>query len=140
MKYLLDTCVVSELVKKQPEPKVVAWVDGVPESMLLLSVITIGEIRKGIEKVRDRKRKADLEQWLSSELLVRFRGQILPLDEEVMLTWGRLLGQLETKGRALPAIDSLIAALARHHRLILVTRNLKDFGGCGIELLNPWEP
>jgi tRNA(fMet)-specific endonuclease VapC len=139
VRYLLDTCVISELVKKNPEPKVVAWVDAVPEETLLLSAITIGEIRKGIEKVRERKRKADLERWLSDELLVRFRGQILPLDEEVMLTCGRMLGQLEAKGRSLPAINSLIAALARHHRLTLVTRNVKDFKGCGIELLNPWE-
>ena len=139
MRYLLDTCVISELVKKNPEPKVVARVDAAPEETLLLSAITIGEIRKGIEKVRERKRKGDLERWLGEELLVRFRGQILPLDEEVMLTWGRMLGQLEAKGRSLPAIDSLIAALARHHRLALVTRNVKDFAGCEIELLNPWE-
>lgn len=139
MRYLLDTCVISELVKKTPEPKVVSWIDAVPEENLLLSAITIGEIRKGIEKVRERKRKADLERWLGEELLVRFRGQILPLDEEVMLTWGGMLGRLEARGRTLPAIDSLIAALARHHRLTLVTRNVKDFEGCGVELLNPWK-
>lgn len=139
MKYLLDACVISELVKKKPDPKVVAWIDEAPEETLLLSAITIGEIRKGIEKVQEQTRKAELEHWLSNELLVRFRGQILPLDVDVMLNWGWMLGQMESRGCNLPAIDSLIAALAHHHRLILVTCNVKYFVACGIDLMNPWE-
>lgn len=88
MRYLLDTCVVSELVARDPNQQVVDWIDGVDPEAVSLSVITIGEIRKGIEKLADSKRKSMLQQWLEDELLVRFSGRILPIDSGVMLTWG----------------------------------------------------
>lgn len=139
MKYLLDTNVISELVKKQPEPKVVQWVDEQEPSRLYLSVITIGEIRKGIEKLSDPRRKEKISTWLSSHLLVRFDGRILPITTSVMLRWGELTGNLENKGIVLSAIDSFIAALALHEQLTIATRNTNDFRETGVALFNPWE-
>lgn len=135
MNYLLDTCVISELVAKEPDPQVVNRVDQIDDKHLYLSVITIGEIQRGIAKLPESHRKHRLEEWLQEDLLRRFQGRILPLSLDVMLTWGRLTAQ----GRTLPAIDSLIAATALHHQLCLVTRNVKDFDGTGVQLLNPWE-
>lgn len=138
MNYLLDTCVISELVGRRPHPQVVEWVDGVDESRLYLSVIAIGEIRKGIEKLSDPQRQAVLQEWLDNELLVRFAGRIVPLDVGVMLCWGELMGGLERAGQAMPAMDSLIAATALHGDSSLVTRNEEDFRHTGVTVVNPW--
>lgn len=138
MKYLLDTCVISELVARQPDPHVVAWVDSVEETRLYLSVITIGEVRRGIAKLPDSPRKEQLNRWLEKDLLVRFAGRVVPIDVGVMLTWGDLVARLERKGRVLPAIDSLVAAIALHGGFVLVTRNVKDFENTGIDIVNPW--
>ncbi len=139
MKYLLDTCVISELVAKQPQPKVVDWLDHLDPDSVYLSVITIGEIRKGIEKLPDSPRKAALQTWLADDLLTRFAGRILSIDIEVSLVWGQLVGGLETRGQTMPAIDSLIAALALSKGCRLVTRNEKDFQHAGVAMINPWE-
>jgi tRNA(fMet)-specific endonuclease VapC len=139
MKYLLDTNVISELIKKQPEPKVVQWVDQQDPSLLYLSVITIGEIRRGVEKLPDLARKEKISTWLSSYLLVRFAGRILPITTDVMLRWGELTGHLETKGLLLAAFDSVIAASALQEQLTIVTRNTKDFREIGVALFNPWD-
>lgn len=104
-----------------------------------LSVITIGEIQKGIAKLQDASRQLELAAWLNDQLLVRFAGQILLIDVGVMLTWGSLMEDLGHFGRPLPAIHSLIAAFARHHHCTLVTRNVKDFAATSINLLNPCE-
>ncbi|MES1241158.1 MAG: type II toxin-antitoxin system VapC family toxin [Acidobacteriota bacterium] len=139
MTYLLDTCVISELASKRAEPAVVRWIDGVDPESIHLSAVTIGEIQKGIEKARDPRRKEILKAWLHEELLVRFKHQILALDTEVFLAWGALAGSLESRGLPMPAMDSLIAATALHHRLVLVTRNEDDFQRSGVKLLNPWK-
>lgn len=139
MNYLLDTNVISELIARQPNQQVLAWLDSLDPHTVYLSVITLGEIQKGISRLPDSARKAELRQWLNDHLLRRFAGQILELDAEVMLTWGTLVAELEQKGRPLPALDSLIAALARHHRCTLVTRNASDFQDTAITLLNPWD-
>ena len=139
MNYLLDTCVISELARRQPNPQVVGWVDNVDEQSLYLSVITIGEVRKGIEKLTDLQRKATLEKWLNDELLARFAGRILPIEVDTMLRWGTLTGQLEMQGKVMPAIDSLIAATALEGDLILVTRNESDFRFAEALVLNPWK-
>jgi tRNA(fMet)-specific endonuclease VapC len=101
-------------------------------------VITIGELRKGIEKLPSSTRKDGLAAWLTTDLVLRFSGRILPLDIDVMLTWGQLTGQLERIGRPLPAIDSLIAALALHYSYTLATRNEADFKDTGVAVINPW--
>jgi tRNA(fMet)-specific endonuclease VapC len=139
MKYLLDTCVISELVAKHPSPQVVDFVDGLDSDDVYLSVITIGKIAKGVEKLPKSKRKQELYAWLKEDLLVRFDGRIIPLDTEVLMQWGTLVGRLESTGVTLPAIDSLIAATTLTHQLTLVTRNVDDFNNTGIEIINPWE-
>ena len=139
MKYLLDTNVISELVAKRPNQRVVQWVDDLDPNSIYLSVITIGELQRGIEKLLNSKRKETLRDWLNDDLLIRFAGRILVLDIAVMLTWGELMGRLERTGKLLSAIDSLIAALALHHNCTLITRNEDDFKETGITIVNPWE-
>jgi toxin FitB len=138
MNYLLDTNVISELVAKKPNRRVLEWIDTLDANHVFLSVITIGELRKGIEKLPSSTRKDVLADWLTTDLVLRFSGRILPLDIDVMLTWGQLIGQLERIGRPLPAIDSLIAALALHHGYTLATRNEADFKDTGVAVINPW--
>lgn len=139
MKYLLDTCVISELVSKRPNSKVVEFVDSLDDNDVYLSVLTIGEITKGIEKLPRSKRKQELHTWLREDLLVRFSEKIIPIDNEVVTEWGLLTARLELAGISMPAIDSLIAASALSYAVALVTRNVDDFKGAGIEIVNPWE-
>jgi predicted nucleic acid-binding protein len=139
MKYLLDTNVISELVAKQPQSKVIDWLDNTDESLIYLSVITLGEIKKGIERLPDSSRKTELRTWLTDELSIRFQGRILTIGTDVMLTWGNLTAALEQKGRKLPAMDSLVAAIALHGQLTLVTRNEGDFADTGVTILNLWK-
>jgi len=138
VRYLLDTNVVSELVARRPDVKVVGWVDGLDPGGTYLSVITVGEISKGIEKLPDSRRKDTIREWLSGDLLLRFEGRILTIDVAVMLAWGALAAESESRGRTMPAIDSLISALALHHDLVLATRNEDDFRHTGVRILNPW--
>jgi len=139
MKYLLDTNVISELVAKQPLQQVIDWLDNTDDNLIYLSVITIGELKKGIERLPESMRKTALRDWLTDELLLRFQGHILPLDTEVMLTWGVLTATLEQKERKLPVMDSLIAAIALRGQFVLVTRNEADFADTGVTILNPWK-
>ncbi len=139
MKALLDTCVISELVSKQPDPKVVEFVDSLDLEDAYLSAITIGEIVKGIEKLSRSHRKTDLQAWLKDDLLVRFEGNIVVLDTDVMIEWGRLTANLESAGKTMPAIDSLIAATALAKKMTLVTRNIDDFEEANVEIVNPWQ-
>jgi len=138
MRVLLDTCVISELVVPRPDPKVVQWVDSLDESTVFLSAITIGEIQRGVARLPDSARKQRLADWLNGDLLVRFQDRILPLGVAELLTWGTLVARLEAQGRPLPAMDSLIAAIALTHNLYLATRNESDFAGTGVPILNPW--
>lgn len=139
MRYLLDTCVISELASTKPDPKVIQWVDSIDEERLFPSAITIGEIQKGIEKLPNSKRKSALTEWLEDGLLVRFNGRLLPIDTDVLLVWGELAAGLEKQGCPMPAIDSLMAATALEGRLDLVTRNVGDFAHSSVALFNPWE-
>ena len=138
MRYLLDTNVVSELIAREPNPRVVRWVDDLDPHGVYLSVVTVGELQKGIEKLPDSRRKTDLRGWLEGDLLVRFDGRMLVLDVGAMLAWGAMMGRLERAGRPLPAMNSIIAALALHHDCTLATRNEADFEGTGVRLANPW--
>ncbi|MBK7454305.1 MAG: type II toxin-antitoxin system VapC family toxin [Anaerolineales bacterium] len=139
MKYLLDTCIISELVAKHPNPKVVEFVDSLDSGDVYLSVITIGEIAKGVEKLPKSKRKQELHSWLKEDLMVRFDGRIIPLDTDILMEWGILIARLESTGITLPAIDSLIAATTLTYKLTLVTRNVNDFDGADVRIINPWE-
>lgn len=139
MKVLLDTRVISELVSKQPNSKVVEFVDSLDPEDVYLSVITIGEIVKGIEKLSKSRRKTDLHNWLNDDLLIRFEGNILELDTETLIEWGALTSHLESAGRTMPAIDSLIAATALAKKMTLVTRNVSDFEETKVEIANPWK-
>jgi predicted nucleic acid-binding protein len=138
MKALLDTCVISELISKRPNPKVVEYVDSLDLEDVYLSVITIGEIVKGIEKLSKSRRKQDLQAWLKDDLLVRFEGNIVALDTDVLIEWGTLTARLESAGKTMPAIDSLIAATALAKKMILVTRNISDFEATTVDIVNPW--
>ena len=138
MKYLLDTNVVSELVAKKPNTHILEWLDSLDPNSVYLSVITLGELSKGIERLPDSERKDSLRTWLHDDLPMRFSGHVLVLDAEVMLVWGELMARLERIGRPLPAIDSLIAALVLHHHCALVTRNESDFKDTGVTIVNRW--
>jgi len=134
LSYLVDTNVLSELRRKQPQPKVVAWFTQRPRQTLYLSVLTLGEIRKGIERL-DAARQQPLLDWLEVELPNYFLGRLLAIDAHTADRWGRLLA---SAGRPLPAVDSLLAATALQHDLTLVTRNTADFAGTEVRLINPW--
>ena len=135
MSYLLDTNVISELRRKLPDQGVVEWFSQRPASTLYLSVLTLGELRKGVERLTDKKRRGLLLDWLETELPAFFSGRILSIDEPVADCWGKIVAGV---GRPVPAVDSLRAATAIQHGLSLVTRNSRDFMGFGLEVINPW--
>jgi predicted nucleic acid-binding protein len=138
MKNLLDTYVIAEYQKPAPEPKVINWLDSQIEESLFLSVLTIGEIEKGIARLPASKRKNNLEMFLGN-LVTRFDQRILPLDTHILRRWGKLTGSIEKKGRVLPIVDSLLAAQALEYDLTIVTRNTSDFTGTGARILNIWD-
>jgi len=135
--YLLDTCVLSEYNKPQPAAEVLAWLDAQTDDSLYMSVLTIGELDKGIFKMPPSKRKTNLAAFVET-LLARFDRRILDLDTSILRRWGKMIGSLETQGRPMPAIDSLMAATALERDLTLVTRNEADFTNTGVKILNPW--
>jgi len=138
--YLIDTNVLSELRRKQPDSHVVSWFAGRAAQSLFLSVLTLGEIRKGIMCLDDANtnaaRRRGLNDWLELDLPTFFLGRILSVDATVADQWGHLQA---LAGGTLPAIDSLLAATALQHHLTLVTRNVKDFADLGIDIINPWD-
>jgi predicted nucleic acid-binding protein len=139
VKFLLDTCLISELVKKKPNAAVLKWLDQRDEQSLFLSVLTLGELQKGISRLSIGVRKDDLQAWIEHDLIERFEGRILDLDLETALIWGKLQGEAELKGGKLPVMDSLIAATAIAHGLLVVTRNVKDIERCRARVFNPWD-
>ena len=136
MSYLLDTNVVSELVRPKPDPDVLAWFDRTPDNVLHLSVLSLGEIRKGVENLDASPRREKLRVWLEQELTDWFGDRLLPVDRGVADRWGIMLS---LAGRPAPTIDSLLAATALHHNLRMVTRNVDDFRFAGLEVVNPWK-
>jgi predicted nucleic acid-binding protein len=137
--YLLDTNCLSELVRLKPEPRVTAWIEAVDETLLYLSVLTFGELRKGLAALPQSKRRTNLETWLEVELRARFSGRILPIDIAVADRWGLLAAQTKAKGKPLSIIDGLLAATSLHYNLTLVTRNTKDVIATGVATLDPWD-
>ena len=138
MKYLLDTCVISEFVKPTPNKKVISWINEIPSEMLFISVVTIGEIRKGITKLPNSKKKQQLTLWLNT-ILEEYKERIISIDLTVADTWGILQGDAEKNGVPMSSIDGLIAATAYTHNLTLITRNEEDFNNSKISLINPWK-
>jgi predicted nucleic acid-binding protein len=139
MNYLLDTCLISELAKSNPDKKVVDWVLSENETSFYVSVLTFGELHKGIEKLPESKKKEGLRVWIEDELKDRFQNRIIGIDMRVSILWGRIQCVAEKEGKPMPAIDSLIAATGIAHDLIVVTRNVSDMEQSGVRLLNPWE-
>ncbi len=137
--FLVDTNCISEVVRVKPEPRVLAWIEGADESLLYLSVLTLGEIRKGLAALPQSRRRSRLETWLEVELQARFSGRILPVDVVVADRWGLLAAKVKASGKPLSTIDGLLAATAIHHNLTVVSRNVSDFTRVPVEVLNPWE-
>ncbi len=138
MKYLLDTCILSELIKKNPNKNLIRWLSTVEENQLFISVLTIGEIHKGIEKLPDSKKKTNLHYWVNHDLVERFYNRILDFDIQTAIRWGQIQAYSEVQGKSMPIIDGLIAATAVRYNLTIVTRNVKDMEISGVTLLNPW--
>ena len=134
--YLIDTNVISELRRREPEPRVVRWFEQRPARQLFMSVLTLGEIRRGVERLAEGERQQALRTWLEQELPAFFSERLLPIDDAVAQRWGRLMAEM---GRPLPAIDSLLVATALEHNLVLVTRNLKDVADMPVAVANPWQ-
>ena len=139
MSWLLDTCVVSELSKPTPHSAVHAWIEKRREEDIYLSVLTLGELLKGLGKLAPSHRRTQLETWVKNDLVTRFQGRLLPVDEGVAARWGAILGASESRGRPLPVIDALIAATALQRDLVVVTRNVADLEACGARCWDPWQ-
>jgi predicted nucleic acid-binding protein len=136
--FLLDTNCISELIRPKPEQRVLDWMDAADESLLYLSVLTVGEIRKGLAELAQSKRRTQLETWLEVDLRARFAGRILPIDGPVADRWGQLAGDAKRQGKTLAVIDGLLAASALQHNLTVVSRNTSDFVHTRVSVLNPW--
>jgi hypothetical protein len=136
--FLLDTNVVSEWVRPRPDPGVVAWLEAVDEDRVFLSVVTLAELRHGVERMAAGDRRRRLDAWLRDELPMRFEGRLLPVDEPVADAWGRVMAEREASGLRIEVMDAFIAATARVHSLALVTRNTSDFAPSVRDIVNPW--
>jgi predicted nucleic acid-binding protein len=140
MNYLLDTCVLSEFTRRRPaEEKVVRWMESVDEEKFFISVITIGEIQHGIERLPESHRKTELSVWMNNGLVKRFEQRIIPLDMPAMFLWGSLTAHMECTRKPMAFMDSFIVATALQNNLIIATRNVTDFLPCGVQVINPWE-
>jgi predicted nucleic acid-binding protein len=136
--FLLDTHVVSEWVRPRPNAGVVAWLAQVDEDRVFISVITLAELRYGIERLAAGNRRKRLDRWLRNELPPRFEGRVLPVDESIADVWGRVVARSEAAGRPISVTDAFIAATVEVHKLTLVTRNASDFEPTLKSIVNPW--
>jgi predicted nucleic acid-binding protein len=138
LNYLLDTNIISELISPTPNENALNFITKLDETKIYLSVVTIGEIQFGIERLQEGVKKERLKSWLFNDLLNKFDGKILDIDVKTMLTWGKINQRLKSIGKPLPIMDSLIGATCMTHLLTLVTRNEKDFQNLNIQILNPF--
>lgn len=138
MSYLLDTCVLSELTKPTPEKRVVQWLSNQADQQLYLSVITVGELRRGVLRLPPSRKKNRLDQWLNT-LLIQYQDRILLFDTDTAESWAQITTAALQQGRPLALADSYIAATAVQHKLGLVTRNVTDFQAVTLNISNPWE-
>jgi len=139
MKYLLDTCVISEVIKKEPNKNVIAWLQAQDEDNLFLSILTFGELQKGIQKHTDQTRKQKLKIWVEEDLKKRFENRIIPIDLKVVTNWGSIQGLAELVGKPMPTLDGLIAVSGLTYNCTIATRNTSDMEQSTAELFNPWE-
>lgn len=139
MRFLLDTCVIFEIIRPNPSRKVIQWIENEDENKFFISVLTFGELHKGIEKLVESKRKEDLHDWVENDLKERFINRTLNIDLQVAMLWGKIQGIAARSGRTMPAIDAFIAATGAAHHLTVVTRNTADMEASGVSLCNPWE-
>jgi len=137
--FLLDTNIPSELTRQKSDPLVEKWLDAANDEELFFSVISLGEIIKGITILPRSKRREGLQEWLDQTLRPWFDGRILPVTAPIAERWGLLAGESRLKGREIKVADGLIAATALHHKLTIMTRNVKDFSGLGPAVFSPWE-
>lgn len=138
MSYLLDTNAISEWVKPRPDPGIARWLDGVDEDRTYLSVITLGKLRKGVDRLANGRRRNRLDRWLTTDLVGRFGNRVVPVDAIIAHEWGRLLARAEAIGTAISGIDGLIAATAKVRGLRVVTRNVAHFQYTGVDVISPW--
>ncbi len=137
MRYLLDTCVLSELVKREPDSHVLRWLAARNAHELFISAMTWGELQRGVSRLPRSKRRSELTRWLE-QLKIGFESRILAFDQAVAEAWAQMTAQAETQGKPMAAFDSIIAATARANECKLVTRNVRDFAHSGVEAINPW--
>ncbi len=138
MSFLLDTNVVSEWVAARPNPGVVGWLMEADEDRIFLSVVTLAELRRGVERLANGRRRKRLDEWLRDDLPQRFEGRILPVDQKVADAWGLMVAKREDAGRPISVIDAFIVATATVHDLTIVTRNTSDFSPSDASVINPW--
>lgn len=138
MSWLLDTCVLSELVKPNPDDGLIEWINACDESRMYLSTLTLGELAKGIACRSTGAKRKRLQAWLDNDLARRFSGRILPIDLSIAVCWGELQAKAEQAGRPIPVVDGLIAATAIFHVLTVVTRNGNDMAPSGVSIHDPW--
>jgi toxin FitB len=130
----------SELTREQPDSRVAAFLQRTEKEKMFLSVMTLGEICRGVATLPPSQKRASLEAWLAVDVRSWFAGRILPVTEEIAERWGHLAAAGKQRGTPLAIVDGVIAATALHHDLTIVTRNIRDFTSLGVDLLNPWEP
>ena len=135
---VLDTCVISEALRPEPDQKVMAWIEGLPEEQVYLPALVLGELEKGVELLPEGSKRAALRLWLE-QLRRRFSGRILSFDEETAVRWGDVSARCQSFGRRLPVVGGMLAATALQHAALLATRNVADFRETGVTLINPWE-
>ena len=140
MSFLLDTNAVSEWTKPKPDPGLAAWLGSTNEEFIFLSVVTLAEIKFGIERLAAGRRRASLENWLGDELIARFDGRLLSIDGQIAQAWGKIVASCAALGRPIGIMGGFIAAIAAEHQLTLVTCNGAHFADAKITLLNPWSP
>lgn len=138
MNFLLDTNLISEWIKPNPNAGVVSWLASADEDRIYVSVVTLAELRHGIERLATGQRRKRLNEWLEDELPQRFGDRVLPIDAAVADSWGRIVARRETLGRPIGAMDALIAATAQVHDLTLATRNEAEFDSAVTAMVNPW--
>jgi len=139
MNYLFGTCIISEVIRPRPSPAVLAWLERIPNERIYLSVLTLGELQKGILKVTDVRKARRLQTWFDNEIRERFKDHLLAVDADVAQEWGRLCAEAERGGHPRPIMDAFLAATAIVHHLTLVTRNTNDFAFTRVSLFNPWK-